>query len=280
MLVNMKQLVEQSYKEKFGVLAINCFNLETIRATIQAAQEQASPIIVNMYEEHLKNNISPEIVGKIVKELAEASPVPIALNLDHGKDESIIQRCLDSGFTSIMIDASDYDLEENIEITKKNHENAKNYNVCVEAELGHMGDADTYSLENISDYTTKLADVKRFVEETRVDCLAINVGTAHGLYSEKVEPTLDFELLKEINEEASIPLVLHGGSGAGQKNLSEAIKYGITKINVGAAIFAAGREAIERTAEKDLSKVMLLMEQAYKQEIVNYMGWVNSKNKA
>lgn len=280
MLVNMKQLVEQSYKEKFGVLAINCFNLETIRATIQAAQEQDSPIIVNMYEEHLKNNISPEIAGKIVKELAEASPVPIALNLDHGKDESIIQRCLDSGFTSIMIDASDYDLEENIEITKKNHENAKKYNVCVEAELGHMGDADTYSLENISDYTTKLADVKRFVEETRVDCLAINVGTAHGLYSEKVEPTLDFELLKEINEEASIPLVLHGGSGAGQKNLSEAIKYGITKINVGAAIFAAGREAIERTAEKDLSKVMLLMERAYKQEIVNYMGWVNSKNKA
>ncbi|GEL67113.1 class II fructose-bisphosphate aldolase [Marinilactibacillus psychrotolerans] len=280
MLVNMKQLVEQSYKEKFGVLAINCFNLETIRATIQAAQEQDSPIIVNMYEEHLKNNISPEIAGKIVKELAEASPVPIALNLDHGKDESIIQRCLDSGFTSIMIDASDYDLEENIEITKKNHENAKKYNACVEAELGHMGDADTYSLENISDYTTKLADVKRFVEETRVDCLAINVGTAHGLYSEKVEPTLDFELLKKINEEASIPLVLHGGSGAGQKNLSEAIKYGITKINVGAAIFAAGREAIERTAEKDLSKVMLLMEQAYKQEIVNYMGWVNSKNKA
>lgn len=280
MLVNMKQLVEQSYKEKFGVLAINCFNLETIRATIQAAQEQDSPIIVNMYEEHLKNNIPPEIAGKIVKELAEASPVPIALNLDHGKDESIIQRCLDSGFTSIMIDASDYDLEENIEITKKNHENAKKYNACVEAELGHMGDADTYSLENISDYTTKLADVKRFVEETRVDCLAINVGTAHGLYSEKVEPTLDFELLKKINEEASIPLVLHGGSGAGQKNLSEAIKYGITKINVGAAIFAAGREAIERTAEKDLSKVMLLMEQAYKQEIVNYMGWVNSKNKA
>lgn len=279
MLVNMREIVRQSYEGTYGVLAINCFNLETIRATIHAAEEKRSPIIINLYEEHLQNNISPEIVGVIVKELAEKASIPIALNLDHGKDRTIIQRCLDAGFTSIMMDASEYELGENIGRTKEFVEYAKDYGVCVEAELGHMGDAPTYSTAELDDYLTKPNEVKNFVLETGIDCLAINVGTAHGLYKENILPHLDFDLLEEINQEAQIPLVLHGGSGAGKENLREAIQHGVTKINVGAAIFAAGRKALETTQEEDLSRCMLIMEEAYKKEIQKHIDWVGSSNK-
>lgn len=279
MLVNMKDLVIRSYEESYGVVAINCFNLETIRATIAAAEEKRSPIIVNLYEEHLQNNVSPKIVGLIVKELATNVSVPIALNLDHGKDPNIIQQCLDAGFTSIMIDASEYELGENIQRTREFVSYAKSFGVCVEAELGHMGEAPTYSVENLSSYLTKPEEVKNFVNETGIDCLAINVGTAHGLYEENTIPTLDFQLLEEINQEAQIPLVLHGGSGAGKDNLREAVKHGITKINIGAAIFAAGRKALIKTSEENLSKCMSIMENAYKKEIEKHIDWVRSSNK-
>lgn len=280
MLVSMKGIVEKSYKADYGVLAINCFNVETIRATIRAATENHSPIIVNLYEEHLQKNISPEIAGKVVIELAKNADVPIALNLDHGKDSEIIQRCLDAGFTSIMMDVSDYPLEKNSQITKDFVLKSKEYNVCVEAELGHMGDADKYSIEEIEEYLTKPEEVKRFVYETGIDCLAINVGTAHGLYTEGTIPELDFQLLHKIKDQANIPLVLHGGSGAGKESLRKAIELGVTKVNVGAAIFESGRKALKDTVEQDLSKCMLIMENAYKDEIEKYMGWVNSKNKA
>jgi fructose-bisphosphate aldolase class II len=279
MLVNMRKIVKQSYEETYGVLAINCFNLETIRATIRAAEEKRSPIIINLYEEHLQNNITPEIVGGIVKELAKKATVPIALNLDHGKNTTIIQRCLDAGFTSIMIDASEYELGENIQRTKEFVKYAKSYGVCVEAELGHMGDAPTYAIEELDNYLTKPSEVKNFVMETGIDCLAINVGTAHGLYKENTIPHLDFDLLEKIKQEAQIPLVLHGGSGAGKENLREAVQHGVTKINVGAAIFAAGRKALKEMPEEDLSRCMLIMEESYKKEIEKHIDWVGSSNK-
>lgn len=279
MLVSMKEIVDHSYKEKYGVLAINCFNLETIRATVHAAEENESPIIINLYEEHLQNNISPEVVGEMVAQLTKEVTVPIALNLDHGKDQTIIQRCLDAGFTSIMMDASDYPLDENIEKTRDFVKKAEHYGICVEAELGHMGDAPTYSKENLSHYLTNPKDVQHFVKKTGIDCLAINVGTAHGLYKENTVPILDFDLLEQIDEEAEIPLVLHGGSGAGKENLREAIRHGVTKINVGAAIFAAGRKALAETKEQDLSKCMIIMEEAYKKEIETHINWVQSNNK-
>lgn len=274
----MKEMLNTAYQNKYGVLAINCFNLETMRATVNAAIENKAPIIINIAEEHLKSNITPEMAGVIVKELSAETTIPIALNLDHGKNKDLIKRCIRSGFTSLMIDASEKTLQENIGVTKEIVALAKKNQISIEAELGHMGNAPTYEIATIKKLMTRIEDVKQFVKETEIDCLAVSIGTAHGLYSSDTVPQLDFELLSAINEEANIPLALHGGSGAGEKNIRESITNGIAKINVGAAIFNAGREGFNRN-ESDLSKLMLSMEKSYKNEIKKYMIWSKSINK-
>ena len=164
--------------------------------------------------------------------------IPIALHLDHGADFEICKSCIDGGFTSVMIDGSTFHLKKcgkTKEIVAYAHER----NVTVEAEIGHVGEGDSYHVEGNTMLTTP-EEAKKFVEQTGVDSLAVSIGTAHGEY--KGIPHLNFERLQEIATEVPIPLVLHGGSGSGDENLSKAVELGIAKVNICTDLLNAARD--------------------------------------
>lgn len=280
MYVSMKELLWDGYRENYAVLAINCFNLESARAVINAATEGEAPIIINIAEDHLSEHAYPEIMGPLVRTMAEQANVPVALNLDHGSEFKWIARAFQSGFSSIMIDASNFKLEENIRRTKEVVKLAKTMNLSVEAELGHFERTDEKNTNSLTDPSV----VKQFVQKTQIDALAVSIGTIHGLYPDNQYPVLDFNRLEEINQLTQIPLVLHGGSGAGEENIKKAVQRGIAKINVGADILKSGRVEILRNLaenpEEDLFLLMKNMEDAYKSKVLEYMAWSGSKGKA
>ena len=166
----------------------------------------------------------------VCKKMAAESSVPIALLLDHGQSYEYCITALRNGFSSIMIDASKYPLEQNIMITKKVVGACKHLGISVEGELGHAGTASKLCTADDDSYNTDPEEVKKFVAETEVDALAVSIGNAHGVYN-KV-PKIDHVRLIQLNEVSKVPLVLHGGSGISDDDLRLVIKEGICKINV------------------------------------------------
>lgn len=250
MYVSMKEMLDKANKENYAVMAINCFNVETARTVITAAELERAPIIVNLYQEHLINHCDSELITPIVKTLANRATVNVALNFDHGQELKYLKKALDDGFSSVMVDASRYDLEENIKITKEIADYAHALGATVEGEIGCLGATEGGKFSSDDMYTDPL-EAKRFAEETGIDALAISIGTSHGNYPDGVVPEFDFERLKRIKELTRMPLVLHGGSGSGQKNIKYAVKYGINKINVGCDFMNACRDSVKAQLNKD-----------------------------
>ena len=174
------------------------------------------------------------------------------------------------GVTSIMVDRSSLSYEDNIAQTKETVKMCRPLNISVEAELGHVGQSEDYS-SDVSDHFTKPEEVKKFVEETGIDYLAVAIGTAHGRYHGT--PHIDFDLLKQITDVVDIPLVLHGGSGSGDENILKSVKYGINKINVGCDFMNANTEAIKKhlAADPDINFwVMMHQVEKESQELVKH----------
>ena len=138
MYVSMKEMLRKANQENYAVMAINCFNLETVQATIMAAEEMNAPIIIDLLQDHLKEHLSYRYLTKPIIRMANEANVPVALNLDHGQDSAYVKQCLHEGFSSVMIDASRYALHKNIEITKMIVQFAQTYDASVEAEVGNM----------------------------------------------------------------------------------------------------------------------------------------------
>ena len=208
MLVPMRDLLDKATIEGYGVVAPNVINECTARVCIEAAEELHAPLILDVgYVFH------PDLVflGRMLEEMAVRSSVPIAVNLDHGATYEQVMWALRAGFTSVMIDRSTASFEVNVRDTAEIVKAAHAVQVSVEAELGHVGDGCSYGREACL-YTDPIQAVE-FVKQTSVDCLAISVGTAHGVYAGK--PQLDFKRIREIRQAVDIPLVLHGGSGSG-----------------------------------------------------------------
>lgn len=230
LLVNTKELFANAKMKGFAIPAANFIDLDSARSYVEVAEERGLPLILAFAQSH-KDIISLEEAAIIGKYFAEKASVPIALHLDHGADPEYIYRAIDLGFKSVMIDASEETFEKNIEVSKKVVDFAHQYDVTVEAELGHVGANDTSESDTLTDSIyTEVKDVIQFVEETGVDSLAVSIGTAHGVY--KGEPKLSFDRLKEIREMTEVPLVLHGGSSTGDKNLNKCATGGIVKINI------------------------------------------------
>lgn len=230
MLVSGKEILLDAQKNKYGVGAFNVNNMEIVQAIIEAAEELNSPVIIQASQGGLKY-AGVEYIAALGKLAGRNAKVPVALHLDHGTDFNQVMQCIRYGFTSVMIDASQYPLEENIERTKRVVEVAHAVGVSVEAELGKIGGTeDDVSVDHKDATMTDPQEAKRFVEETGVDSLAIAVGTAHGIY--KGEPEIDFDRIKEIRDLVDIPLVLHGSSGVAYDDLERAISLGISKINI------------------------------------------------
>lgn len=238
MLVKMDEILVKARREGYGVIAVSCFSLELIGASIAAAEKKNSPVIlnINLKYEFLDSDQDLELFLYMARQRAMRSNVPVAVNLDHGADYEAVMKAISHGFTSVMIDASARPYEENVAVTREVVRAAHAAGLPVEAELGCVGMADaSFRLETKYTESAKTDPglVKDFVDRTGVDFLAVSIGNAHGPYAKNIVPHIDFRLLEEIGKAVPIPLVLHGGSGTGDDNLSRACRMGISKINVG-----------------------------------------------
>ncbi|RKD23637.1 fructose-bisphosphate aldolase, class II [Caminicella sporogenes DSM 14501] len=244
MLVTGKAILKHAHENGYAVGAFNVNTMEQVQAIIEAAEETKSPVIIQASQGGLKY-AGVEYIAAMVKTAAEKASVPVALHLDHGTDFKQIMLCLRNGFTSVMIDGSHYELEENIKKTKQIVEMAHAVGVSVEAELGKIGGTeDDISVDEKDATFTDPDEAERFVKETEVDYLAIAVGTAHGPY--KGEPKIDFDRIKTIKERLDMPLVLHGSSGVPEESIKKAVSLGINKINIDTDIRMAFHRAVKK----------------------------------
>ena len=229
MLVNFNEMLMKAKKEKYAVPHLNINNLEWTKYILEKCNELQVPVILGVSEGAAKYQGGYHTVAGMVKGLIKDLniTIPVCLHVDHGSKEACI-KAIDAGFTSVMIDASRYELEKNIKITKEVVDYAHERGVSVEAEVGHIGGTE----DNITSTETNatLEDCLALYENTGIDSLAPALGSVHGLYNG--EPNLDFETMEIINENLPIPLVLHGGTGIPDDKIKKAISHGISKINI------------------------------------------------
>ncbi len=229
-LVPMSQILEKAARGAYAVGAFNIINLTFLEAILEAAIQKRSPVILNIAEVHFPF-VTLEHITPVVKEMSRNADIEIALNLDHGLSRQAIECAIHNGFTSVMFDGSQLELEENIRQTRQVVDLCHARGISVEAELGAVGGAEGGGLVGEADPAkfTDVAQAARFVRETGVDALAVAIGNSHGRY--KGPPQLDFERLRALRAAAGIPLVLHGGSGISTEDFRQAISLGIAKIN-------------------------------------------------
>lgn len=249
MKVNSNKVLPVAQKIGFAIPATNFIDLDSARTFVKVAEERRLPLILAFAESH-RQIISLEEAALIGNYFVDKATVPIVLHLDHGTNPEFIFKAIELGFSSVMIDASQKEFEDNIKITKEIVDYAHKHNVSVEAELGHVGSEDLMEAYELSDSIyTQVNEVIEFVDRTNVDSLAISIGTAHAVY--KGESKINFERLKEIKEIAKVPLVLHGGSSSGDENLSRCAANGISKINIFTDFINGALHKIEKGQAKN-----------------------------
>ena len=224
--MKLQDKLKQLKAAKKAILAANFYNYETLSGILQAASNLKMPVILQLSESSIRYMSLP-IATAMAKTAIKVYGVEAWLHLDHGGSVEIAQNCLDAGFDSVMIDASEKPIEENIKITKRVVEIAARYHAAVEAELGFVA---KLGQEQGQHHFTQPEDAVTFIRSTNVNALAIAIGSAHGFY--KHTPKLDIELLSRINKAIPTPLVLHGSSGIPDDIIRKAIANGICKINL------------------------------------------------
>ena len=229
MLVNSKQMLLEAKEKKYAIPQFNINNLEWTKTILEKCNEMNLPVILGVSEGAIKYMGGCNTVVGMVKGLIKDLniQIPVCLHVDHGQSFELCKKAIDAGFTSVMIDASKYPLDENFRITKEVVDYAHEKNVTVEAEVGHIGGTEDNITSNANNAT--LEDCLA-ISKTGIDSLAPALGSVHGLY--KGEPNLDFKTMKEINDHLAIPLVLHGGTGIPDNDIKKAIECGISKINI------------------------------------------------
>lgn len=250
--MTLQEKLKQCQLEKTAMLATNFYNLETLQAVLLAASVVKSPVLLQLTKSSIDYMGLDMAVAMARQGLADHN-LQGWIHLDHGNSVELVQQCLDAGFDSVMIDSSEKPIEKNIETTLKVVEIAKKYGANVEAELGFIA---KLGQEQDMAYTT-VEEAVRFISETGIDALAIAIGSAHGFY--KSAPHLNIARLKEIHIAIPTILVLHGGSGIPHAMVQEAIKNGISKVNLATEIkdnfMRSLKEILLHSTEIDLRKV-------------------------
>lgn len=253
-LIGLTSLLENAQKGHYAVGSFSCINAETVQAIAETASSLRSPVIMMAAPIEMEL-IGPRLLVKIAESVAsQFFDVPICLHVDHADDPDVLKECIEAGFSSIMIDASKHDYEENVRLTKLVVEMAHPKGITVEGELGAVGRVDDATFEGGG--KASLTDVDQaadFVKRTGIDALAVAIGNAHGIYRQ--QPELDLELLQAIRGAVDVPIVLHGGSGTPDEQLRRAIEIGITKVNVGSELCRAYLNATVQAVEKSSGKV-------------------------
>ena len=310
-LTTTKEMFEKAYKGGYAIGAFNVNNMEIVQGIMEAAIETNSPVILQV-SSGARKYANPIYLRKLVEAAIEdaklkGKDIDVVLHLDHGDTFELCKDCIDSGFTSVMIDGSKYSFEENVKLTRRVVEYAHPRGVVVEAELGKLaGIEDDVNVSQADANFTSPDEAVKFVELTGCDSLAIAIGTSHGAYKFRGEPKLRFDILEEItNRLSGFPLVLHGASsvpeefvymcnkyggnipgakGVPEELLREAAKYGVCKINIDSdirlAMTANIRECFTEMPEvfdprTYLGKARLAVKEMVKHKIVNVLGSEN-----
>ena len=250
MLMNMKDLLTVAQKNHFAVPAFNIGSDQLLKAVMKTVKELKSPVILEMSPDEF-NFVGYAQIQAMLYEAAHTD-VPVCIHLDHGDSYETVVRAIQAGMTSVMIDASKLPYEENVAITKKVVETAHIANVSVESELGTIGTTGN-SIEGGTEgviYTVP-EEAKQFIEDTGIDTFACAIGTAHGIYPKDMKPKLRIDILKDITDQVSVPLVLHGGSSNKDEEIAEAVKNGICKINISSDIKVAFYEQARKTLNEN-----------------------------
>ncbi len=250
--MNVKELLKICQQEKTAVLATNFYNFETLTCVMQAAQKMQAPVLLQLTRSSIDYMGLKQAVSMGRRAIADYG-VEGWIHLDHGGSVELVERCLDAGFDSVMIDASEKPFEENVETTRRVVELARPYGANVEAELGYVA---KLGQTQGGGFTTP-EEAAAFVEQTGVNALAVSIGSAHGFY--KQAPKLDIERLAQIHAATDVPLVLHGSSGIPHEMVQEAIANGIVKVNLATEIkdnfMRALKGVLTESDEIDLRKV-------------------------
>ncbi len=275
-LVTLKQLIKNANRDNKAVGAFSVGNMEMILGAIKAAEETKTPIIIQIAEVRLPT--SPlAIIGPMMVAAAKNCSVDVCVHLDHGLKLETIKHALELGFSSVMIDGSILDYEENITLTQKVVEEARKYGASVEAELGVVGGNEGDGKAHSIKYTDPAVAVD-FCRRTGIDALAVAIGNAHGHY--KIQPELRVDVLKDIFDVCDTPLVLHGGTGITPQIFRECIKNGIRKVNIATASFDAVATASRKTAEENGNYFLLSqnMADAVYDNVKNHIEIFNMKS--
>jgi len=302
-LVSTKEMFKRAYSEGYAIGAFNVNNMEIIQGITEAAKEEKSPLILQV-SSGARKYASHTYLMKLVEAAIIETNLPICLHLDHGDSFELCKSCIDGGFTSVMIDGSHLSFQDNIELARKVVEYAHPRNVTVEAELGRLaGVEDEIKVSEDKAFYTDPAEAEEFVAKTKVDSLAIAIGTSHGAYKFKTEPKLRFDILEEVGRRLpNFPIVLHGASsvlpeyveiinkfggkmpgakGVPEDMLRKAASMAVCKINIDSdlrlAMTAMIRKSLaEDPANFDPRKYLTLARDAIKQvvrhKLINVLG--------
>ncbi len=284
MLVNLNDVLYNAKKGKYAVGLFNAVNLELARGIIAAAEQTGSPVIMGTAEVLFPYGPLEEVSYYLLP-MAKKASVPVVIHLDHGLNKETCLKALELGFSSIMYDCSTDSYDENVKKVKEMAEIAHSYGATIEGELGHVGDNEGSAegsdhMVDPSKFFTDPKMAKDYVDKTGVDALAIAVGNAHGAY--KLPPKLDFERIRTIARTVDVPLVLHGGSGLTDEDFRQAIKEGISKVNIFTDINVAAVKA-EFSKFTDMNKGIIDLipaaVEAIKQETMKKMELFSSVGK-
>ena len=284
MLVNMNEVLYNAKKGRYAVGLFNAVNLELARGIIAAAEQTGSPVIMGTAEVLFPYGPLEEVSYYLLP-MAKKAKVPVVIHLDHGLKKETCLNALELGFTSIMYDCSTDSYDENVRKVKEMADIAHSFGATIEGELGHVGDNEgsaegSSHLADPSKFFTDPKMAKDYVQKTGVDALAIAVGNAHGAY--KLPPKLDFDRIRTIAKTVDVPLVLHGGSGLTDNDFKQAIKEGISKVNIFTDINVAAVKA-EFSRFTDMNKGIIDLipaaVEAIKQESMKKMELFGSVGK-
>ncbi|HEU4620425.1 MAG TPA: class II fructose-bisphosphate aldolase [Gammaproteobacteria bacterium] len=279
-LVNMKPVLAEAKSKGYAVAAFNTVDYASTKAMIAAAEELKAPVIVQTSAKTIKYYGHDALVSW-VRQLGSESPVPVVLHLDHCKDFEMIRKCVETGWTSVMIDASDQPFEKNLELSRRVVDVATKAGVAVEAEIGQiLGVEDDMVVSEEESHLTDPNEAERFCRELKhLGAFAAAIGTAHGYY--KGEPKVAFDRIEEINRRTGVPMALHGGTGLSDDVIQRCIKLGCSKINISTNlkhVFVDSFVEYHTKNPKDYEPLRVLgaqydaMKQLFKEKIAQFGG--------
>lgn len=278
--MKLKQIFKEAKKEGRAVGQFNFSAWEQLQGILKAAQENNEAVIIGTSGGESRF-LGVEQAATLVKAGREKYDVEAFLNLDHGKETDWVKEAVDAGYDAVHFDGSELDFEENMKKTKEIVEYAHSSGVLVEGELGYLtGKSDSHEgkIEIKKENLTSPEQVQEFVETTNVDSLAVAIGNVHGIYAEM--PKLDLERLQKIEDQSSVFLVLHGGSGIPDKDIKKAIERGIVKINVNTELRLNWKNTLKNSLKKDSIKpyeILPEVEQAIKEKVNHKIKLFNNK---